>query len=86
DRVVARLQSAKRYPAGTGGQGTAAVSFTVDRSGRVVGRSLVRSSGHSELDREALAMVDRAQPLPPFPPAMTQARIALTVPVRFSVR
>jgi periplasmic protein TonB len=87
DRVIARLQSAKRYPAGTHNiQGTASVAFTVDRSGHVVGRRLVRSSGHSALDREALAMIDRAQPFPAFPSAMTQPRIALTVPVRFSVR
>ena len=33
------------------------VSFTVDRNGRVIARSVVHSSGIAALDQEALAMV-----------------------------
>ena len=76
DLVVARLQQAKRYPSGAEArreQGVVTLSFSVDRNGRVLSRSIARSSGHSALDQEVLAMVQRAQPLPPFPPAMTQA-------------
>jgi protein TonB len=84
DLVVARLQSVKRYPSGETGQGTATVSFSVDRNGRVLSRSLVRGSGVPSLDREVLEMIQRAQPFPSFPPAMAQSVVHLAVPVHFS--
>jgi protein TonB len=87
--VVARLQRAKRYPGGAGTrreQGVVTLSFSVNRSGRVLGRRIVRSSGYSALDQEALATIERAQPLPPFPAAMTQSVIHLTVPIHFALR
>jgi protein TonB len=89
DLLVARLQRAKRYPAGAearGAQGIATLSFSVDRNGRVLSQRIVKSSGHSDIDHEVLAMVQRAQPLPPFPPAMTQSVMHLSVPIRFSLR
>jgi protein TonB len=46
----------------------------------------VRSSGHPELDSEVMAMIQRAQPLPAFPPQMTQSSVQLVVPIRFSLR
>ena len=89
DLVVARLQQAKRYPSSAEQrheQGVVTLSFSVDRNGRVLSRSIARSSGSSSLDQEVLAMIQRAQPLPAFPPAMTQSVIHLTVPIRFSLR
>jgi protein TonB len=89
DRLIAQLQRSKRYPAGAQSrreQGTALLSFTMDRNGRVLSRHIARSSGVAELDAEVMAMVMRAQPLPPFPPSMVQPRMTLTVPIRFSVR
>ena len=64
----------------------ATLSFSVDRNGRVLARSITRSSGVAALDEEVMAMVQRAQPLPAFPPAMTQHSINLVVPIRFSLR
>src|SRR5262249_6530435 len=86
DLVIARLQSVKRYPSGEEGQGTATVSFSVDRNGRVLSRSLVRGSGVAALDREVMDMIQRAQPFPSFPPAMPQSAVHLSVPVHFSRR
>ena len=40
----------------------------------------------ADLDNEVLEMIMRAEPLPPFPESMPQARIDLTVPIRFSLR
>ena len=80
DLVVARLQQAKRYPSSAEArreQGVVTLSFSVDRNGRVLSRSIARSSGHASLDQEVLAMIQRAQPLPPFPPAMTQPVVHL---------
>jgi periplasmic protein TonB len=87
--LVRHLQQYKRYPAGAQAkheQGVALLSFSVDRNGRVLARRIVQSSGSADLDQEVLEMVMRAQPLPAFPPSMTQSALDLTVPIRFSLR
>jgi protein TonB len=89
DRLAAHLQRFKQYPAGAksaGEQGTAMLSFTVGRGGQVLGSRLAGSSGHPALDAETLAMIRRAQPLPSFPPELTQSSLSFTVPIRFSLR
>lgn len=87
--LSAHLQRYKQYPSGAkaaGEQGTAMLSFTVSRSGQVLGTHLARSSGSSALDGETMSMIRRAQPLPSFPPDMTQNSASFTVPVRFNLR
>ena len=89
DQVVSQLQRAKRYPSGAESrreQGVVTLSFSLSRNGQVLSRNIARSSCNSELDQEVLAMVIRAQPFPAFPASMTQARINLAVPIRFSLR
>ena len=89
DRLAAHLQRYKEYPSeakSAGKQGVAMLSFTVSRSGHVLGSRLAGSSGVPALDAETMAMIRRAQPLPAFPPEMTQASLSFTVPVRFSIR
>jgi protein TonB len=89
DRLAAHLARFKQYPSASkaaGEQGTAMLSFTVGRSGQVLGSRLARSSGHAALDAETLAMIRRAQPLPSFPPEMAQSSLGFTVPVNFSLR
>ena len=84
--VSARLQQAKRYPNSArlrGEQGVATVSFTVDRSGHVISAELVRSSGTPALDAEAVALIHRAEPLPPLPADLPS--VTLTVPISFSL-
>jgi protein TonB len=66
-----------------GTEGTALLSFGMDRDGRVLGYRLVRSSGSPELDDEAFAMIVRASPLPPVPPEINAEVVQLVVPVRF---
>jgi protein TonB len=82
DLVSAHLQRFKRAPSG-GGSGTAVISFTIDRNGRLLSRDLKRSSGSSVLDDAALTMIQRANPLPRFPPAMPQESVSFTVPIRY---
>ncbi len=67
-------------------EGTVLLSFTFDRSGRVLDHRIERSSGHAALDREVAEMLARAQPLPAMPEAMPQARLEVTVPVQFALR
>jgi periplasmic protein TonB len=87
--LVRRLQQYKRYPSDAqsrGEEGVVQLSFTVDRSGHVLNREIAHSSGHRELDNEVMSMIERAQPLPPFPASMPQAKLDLTVPIRFSLQ
>jgi protein TonB len=87
--LVRHLQAYKRYPAyaqSRGEDGVVLLSFTVDRTGHVLSRQIVQSSGHRELDNEVMSMIERAQPLPVFPASMPQAKLDLTVPIRFSLQ
>jgi protein TonB len=78
--LSAHLQRFKRP--GTG-KGTAVVSFTVNRNGNVTASSIVRSSGSSIVDKEALAMIARAQPMPAFPTAVAQSEETFVQSIRF---
>ena len=87
--LMRQLQRFKRYPASAQSrkeEGVVLLSFSLDRSGHVLAHSIARSSGHADLDNEVMAMIIRADPLPPFPASMPQTRIDLTVPIRFSLR
>ena len=87
--LMGRLQRALRYPELSRyrrEQGVALVTFTMDRSGRVLGARLARSSGSPELDGEATAVPLRASPLPAPPPELAGDPLALTVPIRFNLR
>jgi periplasmic protein TonB len=86
---VRQLQRFQRYPLeaqSRNEQGVVLLGFTLDRDGHVLAHSIARSSGYTDLDNEVMAMIMRAQPLPPFPASMSQPRIDLTVPIRFSLR
>ena len=88
-QLVARLERAKRYPSearARGEHGTAQLAFSVDRHGGVHHARIVRSSGSSLLDRETLALIARAAPLPPPPPEVKGAQIAIVVPIRYDIR
>jgi protein TonB len=87
-KLYAHLAEYKHYPRASLQahiQGTVIVRFTIDRDGRVAAKSIVTGSGHADLDAEALATLDRAQPLPAPPPEMTAPR-ELVVPIQFSVK
>jgi periplasmic protein TonB len=70
-----------RFKRPAGGTGTA---FVIDHSGRAVSRSLARSAGNSAVDAEAMATIARAAPMPAFPAAVTQSRLAFTQAIHFN--
>ena len=87
--LVQQIQRFKRYPARSQArneQGVVLLSFSLDRTGHVLAHSIAKSSGYVDLDNEVMAMILRAEPLPPFPASMPQPRLDLTVPIRFSLR
>jgi periplasmic protein TonB len=86
--LLKHLQEFKNYPYEArqrNEQGVVLLAFSIDRNGHVVSRRIVKSSGYADLDAEVLALVERAQPMPAFPPSMTQSQLDLTVPIRFSL-
>jgi len=87
--VLAWLERHKEYPRRARlrrQEGTAMLYFVVDRSGAVLEYRLQSSSSHRALDEEVLAMIERAQPLPPMPEDMERERLELIVPVEFFLR
>jgi len=88
-QLVATLERSKRYPSEArvrGEQGVAQLAFSIDRHGGVHHARIVHSSGSELLDRETLALVERAQPLPPPPPELAGAEITIVVPIRYNIR
>lgn len=76
------LNKHKRYPRRAeyrGDEGTVLVKFIVNRRGEVLSYELERSSGNPLLDKEALAVIQRAQPLPVFPDELAKVRDTITV-------
>lgn len=81
--VVARLNQFKRFPPGAN-EGTVVVAFTVIQSGAISSVQLLKSSGNTVLDNEAVSLVWRASPFPPPPANMIDgAGIRLSAPVRY---
>lgn len=81
--LLAHLNRYKRFPGGAS-PGTVQVSFSIDRSGRVLSARLISGSGDAALDEEAVAMIRRASPVPAPPSGLGGSTIALAVPVKFS--
>jgi len=87
--ISMHLERLKRYPREAvirHEQGIVLLRFLLARDGSVLGAELERSSGHEALDREVLALIRRAEPLPAFPPELTQRQLQLILPVPFSLR
>ncbi len=88
-RVISRLERYKRYPSeaqSRGDRGVVRLAFSVDRSGGVHNARVVASSGSNVLDRETLAMIERASPLPPPPDEVRGNYIPVVVPIAYSIR
>jgi periplasmic protein TonB len=87
--LASHIERFKRYPAAARAhdeQGTVTIAFTLDRAGHVMSSHVLRSSGSQALDDETLAMLQRAQPLPPPPAEIPSKDLSFVVPVRFNIR
>jgi protein TonB len=83
--VFGHLQRFKRYPAAAhGAAGIVQVRFALNRAGEVISSEVSKSSGNAVLDHEALEILDRASPFPPFPTAKPGAQDVYIAPVNFA--
>ena len=80
-KVIAHLNSRKR--GFNAANGTSTVAFSIDRSGKVMSARVLTSSGNAALDQEAVAMTQRASPVPAPPPDIAGSTLYLKVPIRF---
>lgn len=88
-RLRAWLERHKQYPREARAQhqeGTALLFFSIDREGRVLSYRLHRSSGYGSIDREVLALIQRADPLPAVPAEMARPVLEIVVPIKFELR
>ncbi len=87
--LLAWLERHKTYPReaqSRNQEGTVLLYLEMGRAGEVHAFRIQESSGHQPLDDEVLALVRRAEPLPPPPPQVEGNRIKLLVPVEFFLR
>ena len=87
--ISAILKRHKRYPSRAltrRQEGTVAITFIINKDGRLAGYRITHSSGHRLLDREVEKMLKRAAPFPPFPIDMEQEFIRLSLPVDFYIK
>ncbi|WP_352231133.1 energy transducer TonB family protein [Paralimibaculum aggregatum] len=87
-RLARYLARHKRYPQAAWArrqEGTGHLLFAIDAAGRVTAAELRRSSGHGLLDREILALIERAAPLPAIPPELGVSRLEVVLPITFRI-
>ena len=84
--LIDQLKRYKRYPPDAerrGVRGEVVVRFKVDETGLVIFSEIMKSSGSSILDDEALALVKRASPFHAPPPG---AELDYHLPLKFGVK
>lgn len=88
NRLLAHLNRYKQYPRAARlarMQGTVMLHFVMDAQGQVLSFEIVKSSARPMLDAEALALMQRAQPLPPLPPDYPTRQLDVVVPIEFNL-
>ncbi len=88
--VLAHLARYKRYPREALRyrlEGVSHIRFVVDHQGKVLTAELFSSSGAKILDREAMVLISRAQPLPTPPVELLKnGVIELIAPIAYNVK
>jgi len=87
--VALHLNKHKKYPHDArknGEEGVASVSFSIDRSGKVIATHLEKSSGSALLDQEAIEVLSRASPFPQPPSDMAELSFSFSLPIQFRIK
>ncbi|WP_342710899.1 TonB family protein [Bradyrhizobium sp. B124] len=85
-KIIGIIEKNKRYPkVGKGKEARVVLSFVLNRLGRVIELAIAESSGDPVYDEAALALLRRASPeLPPPPAELTEDTFSYTVPIVYS--
>jgi protein TonB len=86
--LEAHLQKFQKYPRSAqrrNVEGTVWLRFRMDRAGKVLSYAIERTSDQEVLDEAALAMIERAQPLPALPDDVPGDSIELIIPAVFNI-
>lgn len=87
-RLLAQLNRYKQYPRAARQahiEGVVMLHFVMDADGKVLSFEIAKSSGRPVLDNEALALIQRAQPLPALPADFPTRTLDAVVPIEFSL-
>jgi protein TonB len=87
-RVLAHINRFKQYPPSARKahiEGVVMLHFVMDANGHVTAADIQKSSGRPVLDKEALAMIERAQPLPALPADFPTRTLNAVVSIEFSL-
>jgi len=87
-RIRAAIDANKRYPSSArlrGDEGVAVLLLSVERSGRLAGAELRRTSGRAPLDAAALDAAHAVERYPEAPAALAGAAFDFVVPVAFRI-
>jgi protein TonB len=87
-RLLAQLNRFKQYPRAARQahiEGVVMLHFVMDAQGKVQSFEIAKSSGRPVLDAEALALIQRAQPLPALPADYPTRTLDAIVPIEFSL-
>ena len=85
-RLLGQLNRFKQYPRAARQahiQGVVMLHFIMDADGKVTSFEIAKSSGRPVLDAEALALIQRAQPLPALPGGYPTRTLDAIVPIEF---
>ena len=82
--LLAHLEKYKRYPSDRSQKSAETlVTLNLDRTGRVLGVNVAKSSGDEVFDHAALTMIERASPVPAPPPLVADEGLSFSLPVLF---
>jgi TonB family protein len=82
--LLAHLDKFKRYPSERSHTSAEIViTMSLDRMGRVLSANIAKGSGDEAFDHAAIAMVERASPVPPPPPLIADEGLDFSLPVIF---
>jgi protein TonB len=87
--LMSAARSYKAYPRfaiENSWQGKVEVRMAIGVDGSIVGLSVLSSTGHALLDRQALDMIERAKAAAQVPPALRGRQFAVDIPVEFAFR
>lgn len=67
-------------------EGVVKISFIIDKSGKVIEKTIAQSSGYKRLDAAALKTLTKANPFPPIPDSIGKDTISLIIPVNYTLQ